>query len=225
MPLNRPIHIPSPPCVTCTLHMCEKIPSPPNVIPCFAPFVRKDLKLSAAGRLTHGAQTCYKEAEIVDQAYSLMHPIWAGNKVMPFTLHKAPTLICNSWSWWSSCDSLRVFQKFLKEFLIWKIWLQWSRKQCSIQRSSQIRTCRNSKALLENFVLLAVFEGLQFPKTSGVQTQAWKNLRKKATKSDLNGYWLGLRSVKECLYRANFVFVLFIMTYKVYSCLHLFLWT
>lgn len=96
MPLNRPIHIPSPPCVTCTLHMCEKIPSPPNVIPCFAPFVRKDLKLSAAGRLTHGAQTCYKEAEIVDQAYSLMHPIWAGNKVMPFTLHKAPTLICNS---------------------------------------------------------------------------------------------------------------------------------
>ena len=28
---------------------------------------KKDLKLSAAGRLTHGAQTCYKEAEIVDQ--------------------------------------------------------------------------------------------------------------------------------------------------------------
>lgn len=34
---------------------------------------------------------------IFNQVYSLMHPIWSGNKVILFTAHKVPTWIHYSW--------------------------------------------------------------------------------------------------------------------------------
>lgn len=51
----------------CVMHLTYvwKIPSPPNVIPCFALFLKKERSETAAGHLMHGAWTCFKEAEIV----------------------------------------------------------------------------------------------------------------------------------------------------------------
>lgn len=79
-------------------------------------FEEKKLSTPAAGYLTPGqsfAMSRQKLFGVLEQAYSLMSPIWTGNKVMLFTLHKVSTWICYSWFWWNSCESLRVFRSFI----------------------------------------------------------------------------------------------------------------
>lgn len=74
-PLNRSIHLPLLPCVTCTLHMCEKSSQPSQCFSMFCPvFKKKDLKLWAAGHLMHRALRRYKEAKIVGCTRSGLHP-------------------------------------------------------------------------------------------------------------------------------------------------------
>lgn len=96
MPLNCSIHILSLPCLTCTLHMCGNIiPAFQrlcHVLPCFKReqiWNSQQLATESIGnRSAIGGQ---KPFGVLDQAYTLMYPIWTGNKVMLFTLHKVPT--------------------------------------------------------------------------------------------------------------------------------------
>lgn len=79
----------------------KKIPSPPNVIPCFALFLKRKRSETRSSwpPNAQGTDLTREEFSVLDQAYSLMYPIWTGNKVILFTVHKVPTWICYSWFW------------------------------------------------------------------------------------------------------------------------------
>lgn len=62
-------------------------------------FKEKKVSTPAAGYLMPGqsfATSRQKHFGVLDQACSLMSPIWTGNKVMLFTLHKISTWICSA---------------------------------------------------------------------------------------------------------------------------------
>lgn len=88
-------HFHSPPSITHTLHMCEK--KNPQPTKCYSTlfFKVKDLKPSCWPPNAFGNKLGVRGLKfcIFNQAYSLMHPIWSGNKVILFTAHKVPTWI------------------------------------------------------------------------------------------------------------------------------------